>query len=131
MTEFKAGDRVRVKDDVVLNNGQYRGKPGVVTRAEPGYYIRVNLDNDPESNLPVHASEIELVEPQYDQDTVNAIVKHLRDTPGYAGSAAMVEEAFAVPKTRTVTVNFQVPDGKSVVDYLENIGIDYDIEGGN
>lgn len=137
MTDFKKGDRIR------LSAGASRSRregndfaPGVGdthgTITEPEHYGRVMVLWDGGAlncwnNPPVH--EIELV-PGYDQDTVNAIVRHLRDRSWYTAAEHVVEK-FVEPKMHTVAVNFQVPEGKSVVDYLENVGIDYDIEGGN
>lgn len=137
MTDFKVGDRVKyVHQD---GYGTMRaGSTGTVVAVDDRFEsIEVRWDAGTESTNAIDYSDrnethdaeyLRLVE--NDQATVSAIVRHLRET-GWPVSATVVEQKFATPQTRTVAVTFQVPEGKSVVDYLENVGIDYDIDGGN
>lgn len=134
MSDFKVGDKVRLKENTYQNlTGGEAFQPGVIgtiTRLAEGS-TSAGADIDVAGQcLYFFGSEYEAIEPEYDQDTVNAIVRSLRDM-GWYGSATKVEDEFGVPKTRTVTAEFQVPEGKSLADYLGDIEFDYDITGGN
>lgn len=130
MTDFEIGDRVRyVGEFSAWLKGMEGTVTGVLSSTYKGGSVDVRWDSETPGSNPfgVFKSNIEKIEPVYDQHTVNAIVTHLREG-NWFGVAVIVESVFAVPKTRTVTVNFQVPEDESVADYLENVGIDYDIE---
>lgn len=146
MTKFNVGDTVRYNNSADMTIDYLDGHEGVIvgfldgTDAEIRWNAPLPLfpyhDKGEEVEEPVTWSQylsvkyLTLVEKPYDQDTVNAIVKWLREDQ-WTGIASSIEKRFAVPQTRTVSVNFQVPEGESVVDYLVDVGIDYDIEGGN
>lgn len=144
MDRFKKGDKVRFDSVPDMEIDYLDGHVGTVVGIKPGN-IQVRW-NDPLPMYPYdddvrpvtwvqnfserYLTVVEAAEPEYDQETVNAILRHLRGI-GWPASANEVERNFSKPKTRTVSVDFQVPEGESVVDYLKNVGIDYDIEGGN
>lgn len=126
MSEFNKGDRVRFRENTFETHESPRGTLGTVTSGSEseGAWVKPDTYHEP---LYYYAEEIEAV--GYDQHTVSAVLRHLRER-GYPIAAEVVEDEFADPKTRTVSVNFQVPEGESVVDYLKDVGIDYDIEEG-
>lgn len=146
MTDFKVGDIVRFDNTRSMKIDYLDGHEGRVVGATTANDNVEVMWNEPlplfepfdenEPRKPVTWSQylsekyLTLVKPKVDQDTVDAILKALRES-GRLNAANYVVEQFSVPKTRTVSVNFQVPEGESVVDYLENVSIDYDIEGGN
>lgn len=107
MTDFKAGDRVRLSAEAGFSRQAALGDAEGVVLDDPNPYhkgVLVDWDGHDDTWNSPHPDEIELVQPQYDEATKDAIVAHLR-AKGFAHAPNEVERTWdelTAPKTHEV-----------------------------
>lgn len=141
MDKFKKGDKVRYvghpTDGESVHVPYLEGHVGTIVSDESssGYSIEWDapypeMDFEPvggrgrtvtwAQHFNKNGGAFEAVEPEYDQATVNAVLRHLREH-GFAVTAEVVEREFAVPKTQKVVVEFQVDATFDLVAVLTDL----------
>lgn len=125
MNKFKPGDRVRLSDQAEYQRRAILGGAHgtVLHDTDPTGGVLVDWDGHNDMwNYP-RPHEIELVVPQYDEATKDAIVALLREN-GHIVIPSAVEEAWAeltAPKTQKVVVEFEVDATFDLVAVLTDL----------